>query len=383
MKLYSDRTGYLHHVLSDYDCYVPKSLNEIMINFDNELINLLSEANRYIGKLSEISRFLPDKDIFISKFVEKESAVSSQIEGTQATLEDVFQINKRDEKSRKDTEEIVNYVHALNYGIKLLEKLPVSIRYLKEVHKVLLQNLRGSDRNAGELRSSQNWIGPQGSTLKNATFIPPSPDKMRETLYYLEKYINSKIELDPLIQAALIHYQFETIHPFLDGNGRLGRMLIPIFLNEKGILNDPILYISLYFKMNRSEYYELLMNVRFRGKVEGWIKFFLKGIVETSKSLIEAIENISRLNIETNEKILSLNIKNKEIYFETIKYMYEHPYFDSGDLIRHFKLSKPTILNIIKTLERLKIISPTSNKKRYVTYRFDDYVSILEQGTEI
>lgn len=383
MKLYSDRTGYLYHVQSDYDCYVPRPLDEIAINFDLELINLLAEANCYIGKLSEISRLLPDKNIFISKFVEKEAAVSSQIEGTQASLEDVFQINKLDLKKRKDTEEIVNYVHALNFGIRLLDKLPISIRYLKEVHKVLLQNTRGSEKNAGEIRNSQNWIGPRGSTLNNAAYIPPSLDKMKDALFDLEKYINSEKEINPLIQVALIHYQFETIHPFLDGNGRLGRMLIPIFLKEKEVLNDPILYLSLYFKINRSEYYESLMNVRFKGKVEERIKYFLKGVIETSKSSIEAIENISVLNKKIEEKINKNESKNKDVYFRTLKYLYQHPYFDSGDLIDYLKLSKPTILNIIKNLEKLEIVSPTSNKKRYVTYRFNDYVSILEKGTEI
>ncbi len=384
MKLYSNRAGTIYHVQSNYDCYVPKSLNEIKINYDDKLINLLSEANKLIGRLDGIAINLPDKDIFISKYVEKEAVLSSQIEGTQASLSDVLQFNKINSEKRKETEEIVNYIHALNFGIALLENLPISIRYFKQIHKELLKGVRGETKNPGEIRRSQNWIGPNGCTLSNATFVPPSVDKMKDALYDLELYMhNDDLLIDPLLRIGLIHYQFETIHPFLDGNGRLGRLLIPLWLKENNYLQYPLLYLSLYFKQNRTEYYELLMDVRFKGKYEEWLKFFLKGIIEMSDNSIQTIEKISSLIQSINKKIMELSYKNKGALFEAMKYIYRHPYFDSSDLINELKITKPTASNIIKKLVELGIVSPTSSKQRYVTYKCDEYISILEEGTEI
>lgn len=383
MKLYSNRAGSIYYTQSDYECYVPKSLNEIEIMYDEELINLLSEANKFIGRLDGIALNLPDKDIFISKYVEKEAVVSSQIEGTQASLSDVLQLKKIDNEKRKETEEIVNYIHALNYGVDLLEKLPISIRYIKEIHKELLKGVRGENKNPGEIRRSQNWIGPNGCTLSSAIFVPPSVDKMAESLYNLESYMNSEPTMDPLLRIALIHYQFETIHPFLDGNGRLGRLLIPLWLKENNYLKYPLIYLSLYFKQNRTEYYGLLMDVRFKGRYEEWLKFFLRGIIEMASSSIESIDKITKLISNNKMKINSITSKNKEILFDAMNYIYRHPYFDSSDLIEELKISKPTASSIIKKLLELGIISPTSSKQRYVTYKCNEYISILEEGTNI
>ena len=380
MKLYSNRAGSLYHVQSDYDCYVPNSLFNIEIKYDDELIDLLTNANNIIGKLDGISTNLPDRDLFISMYVEKEAVVSSQIEGTQASLSDVLQ---KDSSKVKETEEIVNYVHALNYGIELLDKLPISIRYFKEIHKELLKGVRGESKNPGELRHSQNWIGPQGCNLSNATFIPPSVDKMKEALNDLEIYMNENTNIPQLIKIALIHYQFETIHPFLDGNGRLGRLMIPLCLKENNYLSNPLLYLSLYFKQNRTEYYGLLMDVRFKGKYEEWIKFFLRGIIEMSNNSIDTINNIRSLMTTINEKIEVLTIKNKSTYYDTMKYLYIHPYFDSVDLREYLSLTKPTISKIINELVNLGIIVPLDNKQRYVRYVFKEYVDILEKGAEL
>lgn len=383
MKLYSNRAGSIYYTQSDYECYVPKSLNEIEIMYDEELINLLSKANKFIGRLDGIALNLPDKDIFISKYVEKEAVVSSQIEGTQASLSDVLQFKKIDNEKRKETEEIVNYIHALNYGVDLLEKLPISIRYIKEIHKELLKGVRGENKNPGEIRHSQNWIGPNGCTLSSAIFVPPSVDKMSESLYDLESYMNSEPTMDPLLRIALIHYQFETIHPFLDGNGRLGRLLIPLWLKENNYLKYPLIFLSLYFKQNRTEYYGLLMDVRFKGRYEEWLKFFLRGIIEMASSSIESIDKITKLISNNKMKINSITSKNKEILFDAMNYIYRHPYFDSSDLIEELKISKPTASSIIKKLLELGIISPTSSKQRYVTYKCNEYISILEEGTNI
>lgn len=380
MKLYSNRAGSLYHVQSDYDCYVPNSLFNIEIKYDDELIDLLTNANNIIGKLDGISTNLPDRDLFISMYVEKEAVVSSQIEGTQASLSDVLQ---KDSSKVKETEEIVNYVHALNYGIELLDELPISIRYFKEIHKELLKGVRGESKNPGELRHSQNWIGPQGCNLSNATFIPPSVDKMKEALNDLEIYMNENTNIPQLIKIALIHYQFETIHPFLDGNGRLGRLMIPLWLKENNYLSNPLLYLSLYFKQNRTEYYGLLMDVRFKGKYEEWIKFFLRGIIEMSNNSIDTINSIRSLMTIINERIEVLTIKNKSTYYDTMKYLYIHPYFDSVDLREYLSLTKPTISKIINELVNLGIIVPLDNKQRYVRYVFKEYVDILEKGAEL
>jgi Fic family protein len=217
-----------------------------------------------------------------------------RIEETQTSLSDFLQVEKKDIKKRKDTEEVVNYVRALNMGISLLDTLPISFRYIKELHKELLKGVRGESKNPGEVRRSQNWIGPAGGTLTNATYVPPSVDKMDDCIYDLENYMNSTIEVPFLIKIALIHYQFETIHPFLDGNGRLGRLLIPLWLKESKVLNYPLIYLSLYFKENRQEYYSLLMDVRFKGRYEEWIKFFLIGVTLMSKQSIKTIGELSK-----------------------------------------------------------------------------------------
>lgn len=380
LKLYSNRAGYLYHVQSDYDCFVPNSLFNIEIKYDDELIDLLTIANNVLGRLDGISINLPDRDLFISMYVEKEAVVSSQIEGTQASLSDVLQ---KDASKVKETEEIVNYVHALNYGVELLDKLPISIRYFKEIHKELLKGVRGASKNPGELRHSQNWIGPQGCNLSNATFIPPSVDKMLEALNDLEIYMNENTNVPLLIKIALIHYQFETIHPFLDGNGRLGRLMIPLWLKENKFLSNPLIYLSLYFKQNRTEYYGLLMDVRFKGKYEEWIKFFLKGIIEMSNNSIDTINKIQNLIIKVNNKIDSLNLKNKLTFYNAMKYLYEHPYFDSTNLREYLLVTKPTISKIINELIILGIIVPVEQKQRYVKYSFKEYVDILEKGAEL
>lgn len=381
MKLYSNRAGSIYHTDTNYDCYIPKSLKQIDINIDTEMLDLLNESNLLLGKIDGIASCLPDRDLFISMYVEKEAVVSSQIEGTQASLSDVLQKNKSDKI--KETEEIVNYVHSLNYGLNLMNTLPISIRYLKEIHKELLKSVRGENKNPGELRRSQNWIGSKGCNLNNATYVPPTPIKMNEALNDLELYMNEDSNIQPLIKIALIHYQFETIHPFLDGNGRLGRLLIILWLKYNNYLNYPLLYLSLYFKQNRNEYYSLLMDVRFKGKYEEWIKFFLRGIIEIAKNSIDTITKIDIIKEDINKKISNTNFKNKDTIRNVINYSFKHPYFTSSDLIDEFGFSKPTSMSLINNLINLNIIVKASDKKRYVTYKLDKYVDILENGTDL
>ena len=384
MKLFSERAGKLYHTQSDYDCFVPTSLYNVHIANDNELASLLSEANLSLGQLDGLATALPDRDLFLSMYVQKEAVVSSQIEGTQASLSDVLQSSKTTAEKRKETEEVVNYVHALNTGVSLLDPLPVSMRYIKKLHKELLKGVRGEDKDPGEIRRSQNWIGPKGCTLAAATYVPPSVDQMTECLHDLENYMNSSLEVAPLIKIALIHYQFETIHPFLDGNGRLGRLLIPLWLKAHGIFNYPLIYLSLYFKENRQEYYALLMDVRFKGRYEEWIKFFLKGVTLMSKQAIKTITEISEVKEMCLKKIEKSSSRAKGNQLRLFSFIMKHPYFDSGDVTSNLQVSKPTASKLIQDFVAMGIVSSIDKEKqRYVTYRFDRYVDILEKGTNL
>ena len=367
---------------SGYDCFVPTKLINVSINEDDELKDLLNRATYALGKLDGIASQVPNRDLFLATYVQKEATVSSQIEGTQASLSDVLQAQIDNGDKRKDTQDIVNYVKALNNGLLLMDKLPLSIRFLKEVHKDLLVGVRGEYKNPGELRNSQNWIGPAGCGLNRASFVPPCVEKMNESLYDLENYLNNDLNVNALIKIALVHYQFETIHPFLDGNGRLGRLLIALLLKNEGYLKYPLLYLSLYFKQNRTEYYGHLMDVRFKGKYEEWIKFFLKGIIETANDSMETIEKLSSIKIEATNKIESLEKINKQMYLSALDYVFVHPYVSSVELREELNVSKPTISKLLSTLVENGILKPTSSKQRNVTYRFTKYADVLEEGTE-
>jgi Fic family protein len=266
-----------------YQSFKPSNLPptpEILI--DDILSNKMNEAYHLLGKLDGISRLIPNRDLFISIYVRKEALLSSQIEGTQATLDDIFDPHL-EQNLNLDVEEVIQYLKALNHANSLLEKLPISIRFIKEIHLVLLSSSRGMEKEPGELRRTQNWIGPKGSSLKNSKFIPPNIHDMMDSLSNLEYYIHQEDRANALIKIALIHYQFETIHPFLDGNGRLGRLLISILLKHYGLLEADTLYLSYYLKRNRIEYYDRLMDVRLKGYYEAWISFFIEGIIESSK----------------------------------------------------------------------------------------------------
>ena len=264
----------------EYKSFYPTPLQEIEIGeLDYRTLDLLSKANFELGKLNCLASNLVDINVFLGSYVRKEALYSSQIEGTQATLEDILDINN-DESSNVDVEDVINYVKATNYSIDLLKELPLCNRYIKKVHETLLQGTRGEEKDPGEYRRSQNWIGTSGSTLKNAKYVPPSVDDMQVCMSDLEKYINEDSKVDDLIKIALIHYQFETIHPFLDGNGRVGRVLILSYLLSKGKLSYPCLNVSYYLKRNQLEYYDRMSNVRLRDGYIGWIDFFLQGIIE-------------------------------------------------------------------------------------------------------
>ena len=382
MKLETDRAGILKRMQSNYECFVPHDLKYLKFNIDEEFQNLINRAYLLLGRLDGMATTLPDINLFVSMYVQKEAVISSQIEGTQASLIDVLQKDRKNEKI-KDTEEIVNYIKATNYAFKRLEKLPLCMRLIKETHSILLSGVRGNEKSPGEFRKSQNWIGYAGCTLNTASFVPPAPGEMEKSLTDLEKYIHEDSFIPNLIKIALIHYQFETIHPFLDGNGRMGRLLIVLFLKERGLIEYPVLYLSYFFKKNRNRYYELLNNVRVKGEFEEWIKFFIKGICEISEDAISSIQKIIELKKADIEKIRNIpkgNISNLLLIYD---YLLRHPFLETEDIRRLSDLSKPTVNKLLETLIELEILELVEEKKRYKQYVYRKYVDILSEGTTL
>ena len=305
----SNRSGvFINQLAGDlrYKAFIPNPLPpDPQIKMDLESWQLLSDADRALGRLDGVTETLPNPELFVSMYVRKEAVLSSQIEGTQTSLVDLLEFET--EQARKglpqDLDEVVNYVRAMNYGLKRLNDLPISLRLLKEIHGELLKGVRGGERSLGEFRTTQNWIGPQGSTLTNAIFVPPPPHEMMQAMSQIELYIHDNAPMPLLVKVGMVHAQFETVHPFLDGNGRIGRLLITLMLCDRAILTKPLLYLSYYFKQNRMEYYDRLMAVRIKGDWEGWLKFFLKGVHEVSTQATDVARKIIALRDEHRELV--------------------------------------------------------------------------------
>lgn len=380
-----NRAGRYVKQLAGYKAYIPKLLPPAPpIKYDGELRNLLSEADRALARLDGIATVLPNPELFIAMYVKKEALLSSQIEGTQASLEGIlrFEANLEPSEDINEIKEVVNYIKAMNYGVDRLKNIPLSNKLIKEIHKILIEGTRGTLKTPGEFRKTQNWLGPQGANLSEATFIPPPPDTVIDLMSNLEKFIHGKDEIPPLIKISLIHAQFETIHPFLDGNGRVGRLLITFYLFWEKILSHPLLYLSFYLKKNRTEYYDWLMKIRLDGDWEGWLKFFLKGVKEVSE---EAVNSASKIII-LKETILKrlFDKKVSSIYaVEFLNLLFRKPIITSRELIKELGTSKETANQIIKKFEEIEILKEISGKKRYKKYIFSDYVNIIKRGTEL
>ena len=375
------RAGFFVNQPTGYQSFVPKKLPpDPPIEYDVEMLRLLSEADRKLGRLDGVTQILPNPELFVAMYVKKEAVLSSQIEGTQASLTDVLELEKKIEKN-EDVGEIVNYVAALDYGMKRMQDFPLSLRLLREIHKVLLSKGRGSNRNPGEFRTSQNWIGTPGCTLQNATFVPPAVPDMKDALNDLEGYFYDESDIPLLIKIALIHAQFETIHPFLDGNGRMGRLLITFLLWQKGILSKPLLYLSYYFKENRMDYYDCLMAVRKRGEWENWIKFFLKGISQVSDEATSTAKEILNLRTAFEKKVSALHNTYAMRLFD---YIFEAPYLSKNTVKDYLHLTYPTAGRLIDDFCGLNILQDaTPEKRRNKQYVFTEYIKILNRGTEI
>ena len=379
----NDRAGYWKTNLSGemaYQSFVPSPLPPTPpIEISEDILEQLIKANSQLAILESVATRIPDVDLFVSMYVRKEALMSSQIEGTQATLEDVLDPLIEDNTNR-NVADVVNYIKATEYAIRRLHELPLCNRLLKETHAILMEGVRGQEKNPGEFRCSQNWIGGKGSTLRNAKYIPPSPDDMTEAMSDLEKYINADDRLDGLIRAALIHYQFETIHPFLDGNGRIGRLLITLFLMEKKILTTPALYISYFLKKNRVEYYDRMTEVRSKGNYEQWVKFFLQALAESAKDAIAAIDELTALHDKNVDLVAGMGRASKNAML-VFRYLEANPIIEIGKTAEALGITFGTAANVVERLSSAGILEQTTTGRRNRTFAYKDYLAILRKGT--
>jgi cell filamentation protein, protein adenylyltransferase len=359
-----------------YKSFQPEMINRLWSVESMELLSLLGQADRHLGRLDMYSEYIPNIDLFISMHVLKEATQSSKIEGTKTNIEDAL-LDREDvnEEKKDDWEEVQNYISALNSAISNLEKLPLSSRLIKETHKILLKGVRGKHKLPGEFRSSQNWIG--GASINDATFIPPIHESIGEYMSDLEKFShNNEYFFPDLLKIALIHYQFETIHPFLDGNGRVGRLMITLYLVEKGILKKPVLYLSDFFEKNRSLYYDNLTRVREKNDIIQWFKFFLVGVIETAKNSVITFDNILKLQKEVENKIQSLGSRTNNAQI-IINYLFQRPLIEAQKVKELTNLSLPSVYKLIDTLEGLEIINEITGAKRGKLYLFRDYTKLF------
>ena len=379
----SNRAGTYRNNLSGdmaYKSFIPNPLPpKPELEIDSDLLDLLIESSRKLAELDGVAKRIPNINLFVSMYVRKEALMSSQIEGTQATLEDVFD-PLLDTNTNRDVADVVNYIKATVYAVDRLKTLPLCNRLLRETHAVLMENVRGQEKNPGEFRTSQNWIGGQGSTIKNARYIPPCPEDMDNAISKLEKYINVNDTYDVLIQAALIHYQFETIHPFLDGNGRIGRLLITLYLIEKGALSAPALYISYFLKKNRVEYYDRMSEVRTKGNYEQWVRFFLQAIKECAEDGILTIDKLDELHKKNLTIINSIGgrVKNTLLMFN---YIETNPIIDIRKTSQALGVAYNTIATQVKRLIDAGILIQTDSASRNRTFSYKEYLDILRDGT--
>lgn len=363
-----------------YASFVPQPLPpDPPITLTDEGVELLVAAHRQLALLEGLAARIPNMELFVSMYVRKEALLSSQIEGTQATLDDVLD-PLLDVNANRDVADVVNYIRATEFALRRRTELPLCNRLIREIHAVLMEGVRGQEKYPGEFRRTQNWIGGAGSTLKNARYIPPNVEDMNAAMSALEAYMNAEEALDPLIRTALIHYQFETIHPFLDGNGRVGRLLITLFLMEKHLLSAPALYISYFLKQNRIEYYDRMSEVRRTGNYEQWILFFLRAIAESAADAIDIIDqlyalrgkNIVKLKENTNKKQLTTLIK-------LFSYIEAHPIIEVKKTAEALGTSYNAVSRAVALLIEKGILEQREQVGKTRIYSYEGYLDILRK----
>lgn len=387
MQIEENGQGTLRNNLSGklaYYSFFPTPLQSLrQLNLTEETYRTLSACSRKLGELEGMLYFVPNADMYLTMYVRKEALLSSQIEGTQCTFDDLLSPSQT-QLHHKDVADVVNYVRAVDRGVELLKKMPLCTRLLRQVHAVLLDGVRGTEKNPGELRSSQNWIGPSGCTIATASFVPPNIEDLSNTLQDLERFINEpQVEMDPIVRAALVHYQFETSHPFLDGNGRLGRLLITLMLINDGVLHSCLFYPSFQFKKNRSEYYRQLTSVRERGTYEEWIEFFCNSLLESAEDSVGSLKNLVDLHNRSTATITENLGRTAANGQRLLGILEEHPIVDTAFIAAQLDIGRSTASSLVKSFEELGILRPLDeSRQRYRQYGYEEYLSILREDAE-
>jgi Fic family protein len=375
------RAGRYEMQRAGYKAFIPKPLPPVPpVQMSVRLQQLLAEASHTLGKLDGSVQMLPNPDLFVFMYVRKEAVLSSQIEGTQSSLQDLLTAEAElfnPPGQPKDVEEVINYVAAMNYGLSRLESLPVSSRLIREIHERLMKGVRGGNLAPGEFRQSQNWIGPGGCTLANASFIPPPPDVVPVAIGELERFLHAEHELPPLVKIALAHAQFETIHPFLDGNGRTGRLLITFLLTEAKILGKPVLYLSHYFKKHRQEYYEALQNVRHSGEWEAWLEFFLAGVVEVAEEAAQTIRAIVKMREEHRQMLIEGLKRSAAAGLGVLESLYRAPIISVKDVSTSTGTTYAAANTIVSRLVELGILREITGNSRNRRFQYWPYVQLF------
>lgn len=367
---------------SGYSAFYPNPLPpDPPVIVEGRLQEQLSKADRALGRLDGTTLVLPNPGLFVYMYIRKEAVLSSQIEGTQSSLQDVLTAEAKllDPDRPGDVNEVINYISAINHGLGRLETLPVSTRLIREIHERLMHGVRGFDLTPGELRKSQNWIGPGGCSLTEATFVPPPPDELPELLGALEKFLHSDSTLPLLVMIGLAHAQFETIHPFLDGNGRMGRLLISLLLCERKVLSKPVLYLSYFFKSKRAEYYEKLQNIRDKGEWEEWLLFFLRGVEEVSYQASQAAKEIILLRERHRELITATLLRSAGTALKVLESLYTNPITSVKEVQEVTGTSYPSANELVKSMEDMKILVEITGRKRNRRYMYMDYVDLFRE----
>lgn len=350
-----------------------------ILEIDSDMVKKLVEANRALVKLDTASKLIPNVELFISMYVRKEALISSQIEGTQCTLDDVLD-PELNSTTNLDVIDVINYIDACSYALERIKKFPLCGRLFREIHEKLLSGVRGQDKNPGEFRKSQNWIGATNCSLLEARYIPPNVDDMNQAMSELERYMNEGDDYDPLIRIALIHYQFETIHPFLDGNGGVGRLIILLYIMEQGLLDKPVIYISYFLKKNQIEYYDRISEVRRNGNYEQWVTFFLEAVSAAAKDSLLTIEALSKLH-EKNIELLPKTTRKKDNIRALFDYIEQYPIIDIKKTATALYLSYNTVSNAINKLVEIGILKETTNASRNRVFAYGEYLKILRKDT--
>lgn len=374
------RAGRYIKQLSGYRAFIPEALPpQPPVQITDKLQHLLSEADRALGRLDGSIQILPDADIFVYMYVRKEAVLSSQIEGTQSSLQDLLAAEAKilTPNRRNDVAEVINYVSAMNYGLERLSSLPLSTRLICNIHGELLQNVRGSHLTPGELRSTQNWIGPSGCTIDEATFVPPPPSELGQAMSYLEDFIRAHTRLPLLIKIGLVHAQFETIHPFLDGNGRVGRLLITFLLCQQEVLTKPVLYLSYFFKRHRQQYYEELQAVRDTGTWEQWLAFFLRGVIAVSEQSTDTVRRILALR-EEHRRVITDNFGRAAANgHRLLEHIYSRPVVSVDDVQKLIGATYNTANNLIARLVENNILHEFTGQVRNRAFRYQSYIDLF------